>query len=497
MIVKKAFKIRLYPTKGQMSFFNKTFGCCRIVYNYYLHKKNQFYEENVKPVREELGYFDLIAKLEELDKEYKKLNKKKNKDKEKLKEIKDKKKDIKIKLDEIKEKTAYIYESYSEPTIAELKHSIKNDNGNEYMFEADSQGLCNTFRDLTTAFKNFYGGKSEFPRFKNKREKNSYRNSMMTNTIEKLINKDYIILPIVKKVKFRQDYDFSKLNIIKVCNVTVERSKTNKYYCSICCECEIDEYKHTGEVIGIDLGIKDLVIDSSGNKYKNPKYYNKFERKIRHLDRIHSKKTKGSKNQEKARLKLATAHEKLSNKRKDNLHKITTEIIKNNDVICIENLNVKGMMKNHHLAKAIQDSSFGTLAGMLKYKAMWNNRKIIEVGRFFPSSKTCHCCGYKMDKMGLNVRHWICPNCKSKHDRDINAAINIKNEGLRLLDSTVGTTETGSAYESKYIAMKITPMPVENSTVDARSEMNLKSSNSMKQEFRLATVENQLSLAVD
>ena len=171
MIVKKAFKIRLYPTKGQMSFFNKTFGCCRIVYNYYLHKKNQFYEENIKPVREELGYFDLITELEELDKEYKKLNKKKNKDKEKLKEIKDKKKDIKIKLDKLKEKTAYIYESYSEPTIAELKHSIKNENGDEYMFEADSQGLCNTFRDLTTAFKNFYSGKSEFPRFKNKREK--------------------------------------------------------------------------------------------------------------------------------------------------------------------------------------------------------------------------------------------------------------------------------------------------------------------------------------
>lgn len=146
------------------------------------------------------------------------------------------------------------------------------------------------------------------------------------------------------------------------------------------------EYEHTGEVIGIDLGIKDLVIDSNGNKYKNPKYQIKAEKKIKHLQRLYSKKNKGSKNQEKARLKLTTAHEKLSNKRKDNLHKITTKLIKENDVICIENLSVKNMTKNHKLAKAIQDASFGTLVNMLKYKSKWNNRQIIEVGRFYPSS---------------------------------------------------------------------------------------------------------------
>ena len=199
----------------------------------------------------------------------------------------------------------------------------------------------------------------------------------------------------------------------------------------------------------------------------------KIEKKIKHLNRLYSKKKKGSKNQEKARLKLAIAHEKLCNKRKDNLHKITTKLIKENDVICIENLNVKGMSKNHHLAKSIQDASFGTLVSMLKYKAHWHNRQIVEIGRFFPSSKTCHCCGYIKKDLTLNDREWICPKCGIHHNRDVNASINIKNEGLRILDkSTVEVTETG---------VKI-PMLVENPTMDECSVMNLKSSDSMKQE---------------
>ena len=223
------------------------------------------------------------------------------------------------------------------------------------------------------------------------------------------------------------------------------------------------------------MGIKDLVIDSNGNKYSNPKYQVKSEKKIKHLQRLYSKKLKDSKNQEKARLKLAIAHEKLSNKRKDNLHKLTTKLIKENDVICIENLNVKGMTKNHRLAKTIQDASFGTLVSMLKYKATWHNRKIIEIGRFYPSSKICHCCDYRMNYMGLEIRNWTCPKCSTKHDRDINAAINIKNEGLRLLDQgTVGNTETEGTL--------VPSMPVENPTMDERL-LDLKSSVSMKQEL--------------
>jgi putative transposase len=347
----------------------------------------------------------------------------------------------------------------------------------DWISESDSQGLCNTYQDLNSAYTNFFNKRAKFPKFKKKKDKNSYRNGMMQKTIEKLIpNKNHIRIPKAGLVEFREDYDFSKLNIMKIRNLTIERSKTNKYYCSICVDAEQEEYEHTGEVIGIDLGIKDLVIDSNGNKYSNPKHQAKAEKKIKHLQRLYSKKVKGSKNQEKARLKLAIAHEKLCNKRKDNLHKITTKLIEENDIICIENLNVKGMTKKHKLAKAIQDASFSTLVRMLKYKAAWHSRQIIEVGRFYPSSKLCHCCGHRMQYMGLEIRNWTCPVCHLEHDSDINAAINIKNEGLRILDNgTVRNTETERT--------KVLSMPAENPTMDERSEMNLKSSDSVKQEL--------------
>lgn len=409
MIIMRAYKIRLYPNKSQKTFFNKTFGCSRVIYNEMLYELQNAYKNNIT-----LNKNDLFKKI----------------------------------------KSKY-----------------------NWMKNSDSQGLCNTYQDLNSAYTNFFNKKAKFPKFKKKKDNNSYRNGMMQKSIEKLIpNKNHIRIPKAGLVEFREGYDFSKLNILKIYNITIERVKTNKYYCSICVDVEIQEYEHTGEVIGIDLGIKDLVIDSNGNKYLNPKYQAKVEKKIKHLNRLYSKKTKGSKNQEKARLKLATAYEKLSNKRKDNLHKITTKLIKENDVICIENLNVKGMTKNHHLAKAIQDASFGTLVSMLKYKAAWHNRKIIEVGRFYPSSKLCSCCGYKMYYMGLEIREWTCPNCGEHHDRDINAAINIKNEGLRILDKgTVRNIETEGT--------KVPSMPVENPTMDDKSVMTLKSSDSMKQEL--------------
>ena len=474
MIINRAYKIRLYPTKGQQTFFNKTFGCCRSVYNTLLYDRNQFIKENIDPIKEKYGYNGLIKELE-------KLNKKK--DKEKIKEIK-------AKLKEIKDLINPIYKNFKERSVKELKESFLDEKtGRKYMYLSDSQGLSNAQRDLQVAYNNFFKHGYGFPVYKKKSDKQSYRNGMMHSDINYLIIDNYIIIPKAGKVKFRQDYDFKNLNILKVCNITVEKSKKGNYYCSICCEVNQSEYDHTGEVIGIDLGIKDLVIDSNGIKYENPKYLNKVEKKIKHLQRLYSKKTKDSKNQEKARIKLAAAHEKLSNKRKDNLHKLTTKLIKENDIICIENLNVKGMTKNHRLAKAIQDASFGTLVSMLKYKAAWHNRHIIEVRRYYPSSKICHCCGHKMNYMGLEIRKWTCPQCNTIHDRDINAAINIMNEGLKILDSTGRTTETEEFNSS---------MPVENPTMDERSSMNLKSSDSMKQEYHKSLkAENQLSLAVD
>ena len=409
MIVTRAYKIRLYPNKAQRTFFNKSFGCCRIIYNEMLYELQNAYKNGITLNKNEL-----------------------------FKQI----------------KTKYVW--------------MKN---------SDSQGLSNTYQDLNAAYTNFFNKRAKFPKFKKKKDKNSYRNGMMQKTIGKLIpNKNHIRIPKAGLVEFRQDYDFSNLNIQKIYNITIERSKTNKYYCSICVDVDIPEYEHSGEVIGIDLGIKDLVIDSNGNKYSNPKFQEKSEKKIKHLNKLFSKKQKSSKNQDKARLKLATAYEKLSNKRKDNLHKITTKLIKENDVICIENLNVKGMTKNHKLAKAIQDASFGTLVSMLKYKAAWHNRKIIEIGRFYPSSKLCHCCGYRMQYMGLEVREWTCPICHTEQDRDINAAVNIMNEGLKILDNqgTVGNTETEETF--------VPSMPVENPTMD-ESLLDIKSSDSMNQEL--------------
>ena len=407
MIITRAYKIRLYPNKAQRTFFNKTFGCCRVIYNEMLWNLQESYKNGIT-----LNKCELFKKI----------------------------------------KSKY-----------------------NWMKNSDSQGLCNTFQDLNSAYTNFFNKKAKFPKFKKKKDKNSYRNGMCLKDISKLIpNKNHIRIPKAGLVEFREDYNFNQLNIKKVYNITIEQNKTNKYYCSICVDINQEEYEHTGEVIGIDLGIKDLVIDSNGNKYSNPKYQAKVEKKIKHLNKLYSKKTKGSKNQKKIRLKLAIAHEKLCNKRKDNLHKITTKLIKENDIICIENLNVKGMAKNHLLTKAIQDASFGTLVNMLKYKAAWHNRKIIEIGRYYPSSKLCHRCGHKMDYMGLEVREWTCPVCNEHHDRDINAAINIKNEGLRILDQgTVRNAETLGKYPS---------IPAENPTMDERL-LDLKSSDSMKQEL--------------
>ena len=406
MLITRAYKIRLYPTKTQKVFFNKTFGCCRVIWNEMLYKIEEAYSDGIKLNRCVL-----------------------------FKQIRDK---------------------------------------YEWMKEADSQGLCNTYQDLNSAYTNFFNKRTKFPKFKKNKDKNSYRNCQPQRSIEKLItNKTHIRIPKAGLVRFRSDYDFSKLNVKKIRNLTIERSKTNKYYCSICCDVEQDEYEHTGQVIGIDLGIKDLVICSDGTKFENPKYQVKAEKKIKHLQRELSRKKKGSKNQEKARLRLAIAHEKLSNKRRDNLHKLTTKLVRENDVICIENLAVKNMMKNYHLAKAIQDASFGNLVSMLKYKAAWNNRQIVEVGRFYPSSKLCSCCGHKMDSMPLSVREWTCPSCGASHDRDNNAAINIKNEGLRILDGTVRNTGTLGEYPSKL---------VENPTMDERLDV-LKSSDSVNQEL--------------
>ena len=407
MIVKKAFNIRLYPNKGQSNFINNTIGGCKLAYNVMLKSRQYLWKYN--------------------------------------------------------------HTSYN-PKIAQLIEDI-----GEPLEHVDSQGLANTLMDLNRAYSNWFSSlkgtnkcKQKAPKFKNTKSKSgSYRNAMIKKDVDKLIVDNKIFIPCAKWIKFRGTIDKDKIK--KIYNITVKRTNTGKYYASLCCDVDANESEHTGEAIGLDLGIKDLIIDSNGVKYDNKKFFRNNERKIKHLQREFSRKKKGSKNQEKARLKLAIAHEKLSNKRNNCLHQLTTKIVKENSVICIEDLNVKGMMKNHNLAKSIADCSFSMIRKLLEYKCNWYGRKLVAIDRWSPTSKTCNCCGHIMKYWNLGIREWDCPNCNTHHDRDINAAKNILDEGMKILD-TVGIAGCACGVDS--------------------SVVEIQSRSTVKQE-------NQLSLAVD
>ena len=260
--------------------------------------------------------------------------------------------------------------------------------------------------------------------------KTIYTTNYTNNNIEVDYNNNYIKLPKLGKIKSKVHREL----IGKIKNATVSRTPSGKYYLSVSYECDKEVLPQVSKKVGIDLGVKDLVITSDGVKYKNPHTLKKKIDKLKRLQIRLSKKEKGSNNYNKLKRKLAICHEDITNIRKDTLHKISHKLVCENQVIVTEDLRVKNMVKNHNLANSIHDASFGELLRELEYKCNWYSRTLIKIDTFYPSSQLCHVCGNKNTLVkDLSVRVWECPNCHAKHDRDVNAAINILQEGLRML----------------------------------------------------------------
>lgn len=377
----RAIKIRLYPNKTQEQTLNKVLGCYRFIYNQMLAKKQNAYKTDKTNL-----------KVTDLSKWF--------------------------------------------------HGTLLKDEQYAWLKEQNTKVMKQAIRQMDGAYQKFFKQHNGFPKFKSKKDKQSalfpYEAISKHNTFE---TRHISLTTPLKNIKFRcSDLYFSRLQKYNknIRSATLSKTKSGNFFLSILIEMEdteLKKFKHTNEQVGIDLGVKDFVITSDGEVFENKHFFKKDEKQLKKLQRQLSKKVKGSNNRKKAQVRIAKLFERITNKKDAYIHYVTNELLTYFDIIFMEDLNVQGMLRNHNLAKAIQEVGFYKFKETLVNKALVNNKQVVFIDRFYPSSKTCSVCGYKKRDLRLSYREWVCPKCGTKHDRDINAAVNILLEGQRILTS--------------------------------------------------------------